>query len=81
MRRKSEGRGGEEDKEEEGKLVPLAHLWMGFQDADITVQVTGMGVTVCEVGGIQPEVICWNGSVLIIYQTVTTLEWLLGVRL
>lgn len=49
MKRKSEGRGGEEDKEEEeeGKLVPLAHSWMGFQDADITVQVTGMGVTVC----------------------------------
>lgn len=50
MRRKREGRGGEEDDgegEEEGKLVPLAHSWMGFQDADITVKVTGMGVTVC----------------------------------
>lgn len=51
MRRKSEGRGGEEDdgeeEEEQGKLVPLAHSWMGFQDADITVKVTGMGVTVC----------------------------------
>lgn len=50
MRRKSEGRGGEEDdgeeeeEEEEGKLVPLAHSWMGFRDADITVQVTRMGV-------------------------------------
>lgn len=49
MKRKSEGRGGEKDKEEEegGKLVPLAHSWMGFQDADITVQVTGMSVNVC----------------------------------
>lgn len=49
MKRKSEGRGGEKGKEEEegGKLVPLAHSWMGFQDADITVQVTGMSVTVC----------------------------------
>ncbi len=73
--------GGEEDEEEEeekGKLVPLAHSWMCFQDANITVQVTGMGVTVCEVGGVQSEVIC---CVLIIYQTITTLEWLLGARL
>lgn len=46
MRRKSEGRGGEEE-EGKGKLVPLAHSWMGFQDADITVKVTGMGVPVC----------------------------------
>lgn len=47
MRRKSEGRGGEEDdgeEEEEGKLVPLAHSWMGFRDADITVQVTRVGL-------------------------------------
>lgn len=48
MKRKCEGRGGEEDEEEEeGQLVPLAHSWMGFQDADITVEVTGMGGTVC----------------------------------
>ncbi|ROL55484.1 Rho guanine nucleotide exchange factor 4 [Anabarilius grahami] len=41
VRRKREGRGGEEDDgegEEEGKLVLLAHSWMGFQDADITVK-------------------------------------------
>lgn len=38
-----EGRAGEE---EEGKLLPLTHSWMGFQHADITVQVTQMGVNV-----------------------------------
>ncbi|KAI2667456.1 Rho guanine nucleotide exchange factor 4 [Labeo rohita] len=51
VKRKSEGRGGEEDEEEEeeeeeGKLVPLAHSWMGFQDADITVQLISDG-SVC----------------------------------
>lgn len=58
-------RSEEKAREEEGResyslslTHSLTHSWMGFQDADITVQVTGMGVTrvVYEPGSFQAEV-------------------------